>query len=94
MDKTSQIRAAAFCRRSFLHGLVLVASGLATLGVMTPANRLAAAECKATQQSVDYREAAKGASVCSNCKYFQAPSSCYIVEGTIAPGGWCNKYAR
>jgi hypothetical protein len=57
-------------------------------------NPAAAAEAKATQKAVEYRDQATGSAQCDNCKYFKPPSSCYVVEGTIAPTGWCDMYAK
>ncbi len=94
MRNTPKRRPTGLCRRSFLRNFIFGAFGLSALAMTARRNAAAAAERKATQDSVDYRAAAQGASVCSNCKYFQSPSSCLIVEGAIAPGGWCNKYAR
>lgn len=93
MSETSKIRPAVFCRRSILRSLLFTVFGVVTFRLTTE-NRAIAAETKATQQAVDYRDKAEGASHCDNCKYFKPPSSCYIVEGSIAPTGWCSKYAR
>jgi hypothetical protein len=57
-------------------------------------NRVDAAETKATQSAVEYHNPATGSAHCDNCKYFKPPSSCYVVEGDIAPTGWCDKYAK
>ena len=94
MNESSRLRSAGFCRRSLLRSFLLVVFGIATTGMNMSGGRLAAAEGKATKESVDYRDTAQGPSLCGNCKYFKKPSSCSIVEGDIAPTGWCSKYAR
>ncbi|PKU25705.1 high potential iron sulfur protein [Telmatospirillum siberiense] len=86
-------RGAAVCRRSFLRGVILaVCGGIA--GAAIESRGAVAADRKLTQAQVIYRDKAQGESLCSNCKYFQAPASCAIIEGVIAPSGWCNKYAK
>ena len=91
MNKTSEPE---LCRRSILRGLVLAAFGTVTIAMTNGGNRAAAAEGKATQKAVEYHEKAEGSANCSNCKYFKPPTACNIVEGDIAPTGWCNKYDK
>jgi predicted transcriptional regulator len=31
---------------------------------------------------------------CDGCRYFLKPSGCTLVEGSIAPGGWCKLFER
>jgi hypothetical protein len=52
------------------------------------------AATKAAQQMAGYQSKPMGAAQCSNCKNFEAPSSCKIVEGIIAPDGWCRLYVQ
>lgn len=94
MTESPKLQSAGFCRRSLLRSLLLVVVASAMIAMNMTGGRAAAAERKATKDSVDYRDAAQGPSLCGNCKYFTQPSSCSIVEGDIAPGGWCSKYAR
>ena len=30
-----------------------------------------------------------GAEICEHCSHFQQPNQCEVVDGTIAPDGWC-----
>lgn len=49
---------------------------------------------KASQQASGYQASPKGAQSCQNCRMFVAPSSCTVVEGSIAGTGWCRLYAK
>ena len=48
---------------------------------------------KFAQQIAGYQSMPKGAAQCGNCIHFEAPSSCKVVEGVIAPTGWCRLFA-
>ena len=52
------------------------------------------AETKIVQKMVGYQFKPMGTAQCNNCKHFEAPSSCKVVEGVIAPTGWCRLYAQ
>lgn len=52
------------------------------------------ARSKAAQKMVGYQSKPMGTAQCSNCKNFEAPSSCKIVDGVIAPSGWCRLFAE
>lgn len=78
-------------RRDFLF-VAAVGSG-ALVGaslVSTPA--LAAA--KMPQKAVSYQPTPKGAQRCDNCALWQGPSSCKLVDGNIAPSGWCTLFKK
>ena len=64
--------------------------GAATI-VSTPTQAQAA---KVSQKAVKYQDTPKGEQHCDNCLHFEAPSSCKIVDGTVAPQGWCMVYAK
>lgn len=49
---------------------------------------------KASQQASGYQATPKGAQSCHNCRMFQAPSACQVVEGSISGDGWCRLYAK
>ena len=80
-------------RRSVLWGAVLALGGGALVGVGLSPARVEAQTPKRTQKVVQYKTTPKGRSRCDNCSQWQAPSSCKIVQGTIAPAGWCSAYA-
>jgi len=80
-------------RRRLLSGAILASAG-ATLAVAGLAARPAAAAPKKLSQSVAaYQGSPKGKQRCDNCVQWQPPAACKIVDGDIAPSGWCNLYA-
>jgi hypothetical protein len=80
-------------RRSFLRrGAALTAAGVVLLAETTITRRAAAQE-KSAQNTVQYRDKPEGDKACANCSFFEAPSSCKVVAGTISPQGWCMRYA-
>ena len=78
-------------RRSLLRGAVLLASGSLAAGVIkvTPAyaQKMSKAEAK-------YQDTPKDGQKCATCVYFQAPSSCGVVEGSVSPEGWSIMYNK
>jgi hypothetical protein len=52
------------------------------------------AATKFAQQIAGYQAKPMGTAQCGNCIHFEAPSSCKVVEGLIAPTGWCRLYAQ
>jgi hypothetical protein len=41
-----------------------------------------------------YQDGPKGDQSCANCSFFQAPSTCGVVEGPVAASGWCKLYQK
>ena len=65
-------------------------AGLATAAGAAALSRRAQAQPKIEQKLVQYiPQSKKPTQHCSNCVNFVAPHSCKIVEGEIAPNGWC-----
>ena len=75
----------------------LLSSGLVALPVAAALIALSAAESvaqqKMAQKLVQYQTTPKNKQQCSTCLHFVAPDSCKLVEGKIAPAGWCSLYA-
>ena len=64
--------------------------GMATAGIaLAVAFPMQAKAAKATQAQAGYQNSPKGGQHCELCRYFQKPSSCQLVAGTISPNGWC-----
>jgi hypothetical protein len=78
-------------RRSMLKGAVLLAGGSLAAGV---AGIKPAYAQKSKKEDFKYQDTPKDGQKCSDCVYFQAPSSCGLVEGTISPNGWCTIYNK
>ena len=51
------------------------------------------AEAKMAQAAVRYQPTPKDGHQCDGCTFFIAPSACKMVDGTIAPAGWCALWA-
>src|ERR1700732_3460216 len=96
MDDVTKIRSvsAELSRRSMLRNLASTAGGAAVRGATASGHRAAAAQTKVAQKLVAYQDTPKGALRCDNCSKFEAPSSCQVVDGSIAPAGWCKVYAK
>ncbi len=73
-------------RRACLGGAALVLGGGAA--VLTSS----AAWAKVDQKAAMYQGQPKDGKMCSGCAQFKAPNACVVVEGEIAPGGWCQFY--
>jgi hypothetical protein len=94
MDDPLKIGAAELSRRSILQNLAFTAGGATILGTTAGGIRPAAAQTKVAQTLVGYQDTPKGDQRCDNCAQFEAPSSCKVVDGAIAAGGWCKVYVK
>ncbi|MBL6853702.1 MAG: high-potential iron-sulfur protein [Alphaproteobacteria bacterium] len=79
----------AVSRRQILRN---ASAGSAALLIATLAAQPAAAAM--AQKAAGYQPTPKDGKRCDTCTFFKAPSSCAIVEGTIAPTGWCRFYNK
>lgn len=80
-------------RRSFLRRGAAFSAACAILLAETATARRAAAQTKAPQKLVQYQATPKNGKACNTCTYFEPPSSCKVVDGTISSAGWCSLYA-
>ena len=48
-----------------------------------------AAQAKMAQAAVHYQDTPKDGHQCDGCAFFIAPDGCKMVDGKIAPAGWC-----
>jgi anaerobic selenocysteine-containing dehydrogenase len=76
-------------RRDFLF-VAGIGAGAALGGALLPSP--AAASNKMSPRAMSYRTSPNGNQRCDNCANFMAPSSCKLVDGPIAPSGWCILY--
>lgn len=76
-------------RRTLLHLALAGGGALIAATVTTPA----VAGSKIARKAVRYQDAPKGNARCDNCRQWQAPASCKLVDGVISPSGWCSIYA-
>ncbi len=54
----------------------------------------ASAQQKVQKPTVQYQDQPKNGAECDQCVHFVAPSSCKLVDGTIAPKGWCLLFVK
>lgn len=78
-------------RRQLLSSALLVAPVATALMALRPSR--AGAQQKIAPKLVQYQTTPKNKQQCSTCLHFVAPDSCKMVEGKIAPEGWCSLYA-
>ena len=94
MQDQPKFRSARLSRRALLRNVTSAAGGAALLGSAAIVNRAEAADTKVAQKAVAYQDTPKGPQRCDSCTYFEPPSSCKVVAGTISPSGWCQLYAK
>ena len=52
------------------------------------------AQAKLAQTAVKYQPDPKDGKQCDGCNFFVAPNSCKMVDGDIAPTGWCTLWVK
>jgi hypothetical protein len=72
--------------------VLTIAAGAA--GASIAGVSVAHAQAKTPQKTVKYQDTPKGDQRCENCKQFEPPSACKVVDGTISPQGWCLVYVK
>ncbi len=70
----------------------------ATLGIVAGTAAIATAGAAVAQEKlarnlVQYQDTPKDGAECDKCVNWVAPNACKIVDGAIAPKGWCVAYA-
>jgi hypothetical protein len=76
-------------RRDFLFATAVGGGTLIGIGL---AASPAAASNKMSPKAMQYRTTPNGAQKCNVCANWQPPQSCKLVDGPIAPSGWCILY--
>jgi len=75
---------------------IMLRAGLAVAATPVVAAGLsqgALAQQKLAKNLIQYQDSPKGDQRCDNCTHWQPPNACAIVEGPIAPNGWCAAWA-
>jgi hypothetical protein len=67
-----------------LFGAAAIVSGLGALFGAAPA------QAKTSKAAAAYRGSPNGRQRCANCSWFEAPSGCGVVSGSVSASGWCN----
>ncbi len=65
--------------------VLLAAAGAAPLLALPNSS----AEAKMAQAAVKYQATPNDGKQCDACNFFVAPNLCKMVDGDIAPSGWC-----
>jgi hypothetical protein len=52
------------------------------------------AQAKIAQAAVKYQPEPKDGHQCDGCNFFMAPNGCKMVDGEIAPTGWCSIWVK
>lgn len=79
-------------RRVFFRGAATLA-GAALVAAVIPV-RDARAQQKLAKSVMQYQDTPKDGQRCDECVYWKAPNACGLVEGVIAPAGWCTAYNK
>lgn len=82
-------RQATPSRRGALCWLAAVPLGVAMLAAGTQA-----AWAKAKKAAVRYQDEPKKDRNCNNCRHFEPPNACKLVEGEVSPNGWCTVWSK
>jgi hypothetical protein len=80
------------CKNSGLsrRTVLFAAAGAAPLVALTGGE----AQAKMAQTAVHYQSDPKDGKQCDACNFFVAPNSCKLVDGDIAPAGWCALWVK
>jgi hypothetical protein len=70
--------------------VLLAAAGAAPVLALTGGQ----AQAKIAQTAVHYQASPKDDHQCDGCNFFMPPSSCKLVDGDIAPTGWCALWVK
>ena len=70
--------------------VLLAAAGSAPLIALTASE----AQAKLAQTAVKYQADPKDGKQCDGCNFFVAPNACKMVDGDIAPTGWCSLWVK
>jgi hypothetical protein len=65
--------------------VLFAAAGTAPLLALTSSQ----AQAKIAQTAVHYQTEPKDGHQCDGCNFFMAPNACKMIDGEIAPTGWC-----
>jgi hypothetical protein len=92
MNADSNLNRLDISRRGLLRRGMLVAAAGAFVAVSV--GSAAFADSKLSQTMAKYQATPKGADRCANCSLYESAGACKVVEGQVAPDGWCTLYVR
>ncbi len=76
-------------RRGFLQTALAVVAAVPFLGLTVRPSKAA----KISKASVAYKDSPNGSHSCDNCRLFEPPKACKLVEGAVSPQGWCRMWS-
>jgi hypothetical protein len=82
------------CDKSQLSRRTVLISAVAATSLLAIMTSLAEAGAKVSQSSVHYQRTPKDGQDCQHCNEFAAPNACRMVDGDIAPTGWCRLWVK
>jgi hypothetical protein len=75
-------------RRQLMRTAACAIGGIVAAMATTPA------QAKMSQKVAEYQASSKNGENCANCALYRAPSSCTLIDGNVAPTGWCRFYSK
>ena len=75
-------------RRALMRKAACAIGGIAAAMAASPA------QAKMSQKVAEYQATPKDGQSCANCALYRAPSACTLIDGNVAPTGWCRFYAK
>lgn len=87
MSDTNRLSGRQVSRRDFLNIATVGTGAVLAIGLTA-----SPAYAKVPQKVVNYQPKPKGNQSCATCGLFVPQTSCKLVDGTVAPQGWCTLY--
>lgn len=87
MLDTEKLSRGRVSRRDFLNIATVGTGAVLAIGLTS-----SPAQAKVPQKVVSYQPSPKGKQSCATCGLFVPQTSCKLVDGTVAPQGWCTLY--
>lgn len=87
MSDRDKISGGQVSRRDFLNIATVGAGAVLAIGLTA-----SPAYAKVPQKVVNYQPKPKGNQSCATCGLFVPQTTCKLVDGTVAPQGWCTLY--
>ena len=82
------------CEKFKLSRRSVLISALGSTSMLAGMDNLAEAGPKVPQSAVHYQPTPKDGQDCQHCYQFAAPNGCKLVDGDIAPTGWCRLWVK
>jgi len=79
-------------RRAFIKSIGVIAAAASCGAAATAQEYKPQDQKKLSKAAAQYQDHPKGNDACGACPYFVFPKSCAVVEGDIAPNGWCRMF--